>query len=88
MTKRMWRMLMMEECRPRQFGNSDSVRPGGFCDRRGGAVAPDSAEGSIVPVDRDGTAAARAEVMQRCLNMSRIMERSGAPGRSHGLSAG
>ena len=38
-----------------------------------------------MPVDRDGAAAARAEVMQRCLNMSKIMERSGALGRSHWL---
>jgi hypothetical protein len=73
----MWRMLMLEECRPRLFGNSDSVTLGSQSGRRGGGgTAPDSAGEKVVPVDRSWAAAAHGGVMQRCLDMSRIMEMS------------
>ena len=55
--ERIWRMLMVEECRLRLVGNSDSGRRGGLCGRpprhfvawaRGGVVAPMTMRGSIV----------------------------------------
>ena len=73
-------MLMVEECRLRLVGNSVSVRRGGLCGRRGGGgIAPGSARESVVPVDRDGAAAAHGGVMQRCLDMSNIMVMSAGP---------
>jgi hypothetical protein len=69
---RMWRMIMMEECRLRLFGKSVSGRRGGLCGRRGGGgIAPDSAGATVVPADRSWAAAAHGGVMLRCLDMSK-----------------
>jgi hypothetical protein len=64
-------MLMLEECRLRLVGNSDSERRGGLCGRRrGGVVAPLAMSGSIVLIVSDCPAAANEAVVCNYLNVS------------------
>jgi hypothetical protein len=68
---RTWRILMLEECRLRLFGNSASGRRGGLCGRRrSGVVAPMAMSGSIVLIVSDCPAAANGAVVRRYLNVS------------------
>ena len=66
-------MLMVEKCRLGCL--AIRIRKGGAAvvARGCGVIAPGSARESVVPVDRDGAAAAHGGVMQICLDMSNIM---------------
>jgi hypothetical protein len=66
-------MLVLEECRLRLCGNSDSGKiglPGWQC--CGGVIAHESTTGSVVSLVNDHLAAALVVVVQRCLNTSII----------------
>jgi hypothetical protein len=61
---RIWRMLMLEECRLRFFGNPDPEwRSGLIGRRRGGAIAPEPTVESIAPLLTDFPAAAQGPVV-------------------------
>jgi hypothetical protein len=65
---RIWRMLMLEECRLQLFDNSVSGRRGGlFGRRRVGVVAPMSMRGAIVLIVSDRPAAANGPVVRNYL---------------------
>jgi hypothetical protein len=68
---RIWRMLMLEECRLRLFWQFGFEKAGGFCGRRrGGVVPPMAMSGSIVLIVSDRPAAANGAVVRRYLNVS------------------
>jgi uncharacterized membrane protein len=66
-----WRMLMVEECHLRLFGNPGSEMAGGSCGRHcGGVIALVLAKVRSAPVVRDRPAVASAPDIQRCLTVS------------------
>ncbi len=68
---RIWRMLMVEECRLRLVVNSASGRRGGLCGRRrGGVVAPIATRGSFVLIVSGLPAATIREVLRNDLKGS------------------
>jgi hypothetical protein len=69
--RRIWRMLMLEECGLRLFGNSASGMRGGLCGRRrGGVVAPMAMRGSMALIVSDCPVAANGAVVRNYLNVS------------------